>query len=315
MSFRVKKPSELHPYPPAANNLTSEQQSKLGPIEQSITVATSPNSEKIGKGASSITFGLFQPAEVGTGTDAPSINLCVGPSYGISEKAPEDENGVVQSANPNPNLDAASILVAAEGNVAAALGMPTDEKATSAAIGMKATNIAFAARNGIRFATKTDRFNEYGEKQISFSGIEIAAGNDEKDLQAMVKGDDLVKALKSLAKELENVIATSKIFRKEVSDAFAVLAGHTHPDILNMIISAVAAAVDEDPTKILKKVTGGSTLKSIPVMKQCQLSNKFLNEVVERNLTSAQANLNNLSRQYFAEEGTNSITSRVNKVT
>ena len=315
MSFKVEKCSKIRPNPPEANNLTSKQQSKLGPIQQPITVVAEPNSERIGKNTSYIQCGPEQPAERGTGTGEPAIKLCVGPSYGISEKAPEDENGVVQSANPNLNLDAATLLVAAEANMKAALGIPSDPKDKSAAIGMKATNIAFAARSGIRFATKTDRFNEYGEKQISFSGIEIAAGNDEKDLQAMVKGDDLVKALKSLAKELENVIATSKIFRKEVSDAFAVLAGHTHPDIVNMIISAVAAAVDEDPTKILNKVTGGSTFKSIPVMKQCQLSNKFLNEVVERNLTSAQANLNNLGRQYFAEEGTNSITSRVNKVT
>ena len=315
MSFRVEKESERFRYPQEANDLTLEQQSNVELTEQPITVATSPNSEKIGKGTSSITFGPFQPAEIGTGTDAPSINLCVGPSYGISDKAPEDENGVVQSANPNPNLDAASILVAAEGNVAAAIGMPSDEKATSAAIGMKATNIAFAARSGIRFATKTDRFNEYGEKQISFSGIELAAGNDEKDLQAMVKGDDLVKALKSLAKELENVIATSKIFRKQVADTFAVLGNHTHPDVLNMIVSAVAAAVDEDPTKILKKVTGGSTLQNPAVMKQCQMANMYLNEMVEKNLTSAQANLNNWDRQYLGQEGTNSITSRVNKVT
>ena len=69
-------------------------------------------------------------------------------------------------------------------------------------------------REGIKLVTSSDSFNSKGGKIKSRSGIDLIAGNDDSDLQPLVKGDNLVKALESLVEYINGIVETFAAFVK-----------------------------------------------------------------------------------------------------
>ena len=59
-------------------------------------------------------------------------------------------------------------------------------------------------REGIKLITKTDNQNSQGGDVRSILGIDLIAGNDDSDLQPMVKGDNLKNCLMSMSKVCNN---------------------------------------------------------------------------------------------------------------
>jgi len=116
-----------------------------------------------------------------------------------------DSQGNQVATNKSPELDAARIYISqradidspeyfnlAQGNV----GNITNRSA----IAIKADSVRIIGREGIKLVTSTDSYNGASGKYIGqeIQGIDLIAGNDDSDLQPMVKGDNLENVLDSL---------------------------------------------------------------------------------------------------------------------
>ena len=60
---------------------------------------------------------------------------------------------------------------------------------------------------GIRLITGTDKKSTKGGNQYSKFGIDLIAGNDDTDLQPLVKGDNLQVYLESMSNTLDQLRA------------------------------------------------------------------------------------------------------------
>jgi hypothetical protein len=177
-------------------------------IEAEPTRITAKSEREIRKGNSWIVLGRDRPADVKTGYGglghhrAASIDICVGPQgRDVTEWDRKKREKVV--VDPNFQKDAARIYVSAKSdideNFQLADGKIGNVKGKSA-IGIKADGIRIIGREGVKIITKGgDTKNSRGCRMSSVAGIDLIAGNDDIDLQPLVKGKDLANGLKQLA--------------------------------------------------------------------------------------------------------------------
>ena len=254
-----------------------------------------------------------RPAEIGTGKQyelAGAIYICAGASQGIINKTPTDSSGQIQKANRNFNLDASSIYMTANGDIDKYYGLTSGGMGNadgSAAIAVKSTNLRFIARNGVKIITGTDLTNENLSKISSFVGVELIAGNDSRDLQPMVKADNLKEALRHLKLRIEKINATLESFATIQNGFNDALTSHTHPDIINMIVGIVAA-------NGLNKVTDGRTLGD-PIIKAVgELTTGFIDETIIPDCTEHREKLTKFVEKYMGGTEKEDISSRYHKV-
>mgnify|MGYP003117515312 CR=1 FL=1 len=96
---------------------------------------------------------------------------------------------------------------------------------------IKADDVVLMSRtSGIRLITGTDKTNSRGGEQYSKFGIDLIAGNDDQDLQPLVKGDNLTTYLEVLSKSVGQVAAVLLDFLQSQFKFNAALAQHTHYD-------------------------------------------------------------------------------------
>ena len=179
---------------------------------------------------------------------------------------------------------------------------------SSAAIAIKSTDLRLISRNSIKLVTRTDPSNEnLAPIDTSISGIELIAGNDDSDLQPIVKGDYLVEALTDLADRVFKVAETLEHFIKQQADFNSVLASHTHPDALNILFGVVAGG---SPTA----VTEGKTLQDFQTKIQGELTTSFMVSSMLPDIQKHKVNIENFKNQYLSPAGDDYINSRHNKV-
>ena len=175
------------------------------PIREPVPEYIKTSSDVIYKNGNNawIVLGRDRPASLLSGyggrgdTQAASIDLVAG-RLGYEAR----ETGVIRSrrtwVNPSFKKDAARIYISqktdVDENFKLASGFVGNTK-TKSAVAMKADGIRLVAREGIKLVTKTDEKNSQGGDIIATSGIDLIAGNDDSDLQPMVKGDNLVAAM------------------------------------------------------------------------------------------------------------------------
>ena len=104
------------------------------------------------------------------------------------------------------------------------------------AIGIKADSVRLIGREGIKLVTNVDSRGSQGQKIESYSNIELIAGNDDSDMQPLVKGDNLVSALARITESISDFIETtngfvrSQIdFNKTQQEFNQEIAVHVHP--------------------------------------------------------------------------------------
>ena len=146
-------------------------------------------------------------------TQAGAIDMCVGRMGPDPIKYTKDNQKVW--ANPDFKRDAARIYMSQKTDVdknfklaAGQIGSPGVADGTTAprsAIALKADGIRLIAREGIKLVTRTDAKNSQGGPIQGIQGIDIIAGNDDKDLQPMVKGDNLQLALERLVAHVDSL--------------------------------------------------------------------------------------------------------------
>lgn len=310
--FATKKNSELNPSPSEASSM-GDKMSNVS-FSNSVSMVKSKE-EKIIQGSDRtyISLGRDRPGEIGTGNEfepAGAIYVCAGASYGIPEADPTNKEGLILNSNRNFNIDASSIYASANCNIDEYFGIVPGSMGNpenSAAIAVKSTNLRFVARNGIKLVTRTDISNESGAPlDSSISGIEIIAGNDDEDLQPMVKGQSLVDALEDLTDQIFEIVETLEHFLKQQADFNQVLAKHTHPDALNMLVGLFTGG----PTSISK----GRTLEDPETKLQGTKTNGFIVENMMLSVLYHKTNIELFKKQFLSNEGEDYINSRYNKV-
>jgi len=135
-------------------------------------------------------------------TGAAAIDIVVGR---MGSKAAEN-----QLVDPNFTDDAARIYISQKSDVdinfklkAAGVGIANDKSA----IALKADGIRIIAREGIKLVTGTDKSNSQGGDINSIYGIDIIAGNQDEELEPMVKGKKLMATLDELGTRVEELNA------------------------------------------------------------------------------------------------------------
>ena len=159
-----------------------------------------PAGENSGKGA-------------GAATHVGCIDIIAGMSGMLARES--DSKGQKVLTNKNPSLDSARIYISqradidsreyfnlAEGKV----GNLTNRSA----IAVKADSVRIIGREGIKLVTSGDQYSGAAGLFIgdNIQGIDLIAGNDDSDLQPMVKGDDLALLLDNLLALIADVQST-----------------------------------------------------------------------------------------------------------
>ena len=194
--------------------------------------------EKVVEGTNNqfIILGRDRPGNLASGyggegnTHCGMIDIVAGMS-GMFAREVDPETGEPVYTDKSFALDAARIYISQRtdvdknfGLVDGSVGSPT----LRSAIAMKADGIRIVARNGIKLVTGTDTHNSQGVQELISAGIDLIAGNDDRDLQPLVKGSNMIKCVVDLA---EHTADLSSIVLKMVKHIFqleAALAVHTH---------------------------------------------------------------------------------------
>jgi len=247
MSSQSKKRSDIETVPERVkrqlDQLTPEERSKYEGFGGTKKVESIPefiqaDCEKVirGENNSWIVLGRDRPAGVFSGhggggsSHAASIDLCVGRGGAHTKRT--DENGTPLYINNDFKSDAARIYISQKtdidrnfGIVPGIHGNPTNRSA----IGIKADNVRVIARESIKLVTRTDDKNSRDGNINTTLGIQLIAGDDDSDMQPLVKGDNLMAVLDFILKDIESL--TNVVHSMTLSQlAFdQILQAHTHP--------------------------------------------------------------------------------------
>jgi len=139
-------------------------------------------------------------------TQCASIDIVAGRMG--SEVEAFDESGESLFVNPSFKKDAARIYISQKTDIDKYFDLAAGKvgnAASKSGIGIKADNVRIVSRESIKLVTTTDKKNSQGGDVKSVVGIDLIAGNDDGDLQSMVKGENLVEGLGELVDHLDNL--------------------------------------------------------------------------------------------------------------
>ncbi len=191
-----------------------------------------------GQNNSQIVVGRDRPSSLLSGyggrgdSQAGAMDLVVGrKSANIQET---DENGEEIFIDPDFESDAARIYLSQKTDIDSNFNIAqggVGNSVTRSGIGIKADSVRIIGREGIKLVTQTENKNSLGGDIISTKGIDLIAGNNDVDLQPLVKGDNLVEFLNitiDLIKKSNSLI--NSLATKQVA-LDAALSSHTHPTL------------------------------------------------------------------------------------
>jgi hypothetical protein len=167
----------------------------------------------------------------------------VGPPYYVQK--PNDLIRDAAYLYLSQKADVDSLLKVAQGTFGKAVqdesqqSMETRKGFSLAAI--KADDVVIMAReSGIRLITGMDQTNSRGGELSSKFGIDLIAGNNDEDLQPLVKGSNLVQYLTGLSKAVDELRAIVYSFITSQIDMNSVLAEHKHYDPFAIFLGSMA---------------------------------------------------------------------------
>lgn len=198
----------------------------------------STESEKVFEGENNtwITFGRDRPSDIFSGFGGAgkkgcgSIDIVAGR---ISSMPRESKDGESLVADNNVFLDASRINVNqktnGDENFFLANGK-VGKRMAKAFITLKSDNLRFIAREGIKLVTGTDKYDSSGKLINRIFGIDLIAGNNDKELQPIPKGDNLQEFLsKSLNETVAQHGSELANIYKILIQLCGYLSSHIHP--------------------------------------------------------------------------------------
>lgn len=198
-----------------------------------------------GKNNQWIVIGRDRPGDLLSGyggrgdTKCGSIDIVVGrrlPKQGI-----RDEAGDKIYVNPDFSGDAARIHISQRTNIDNNFKLKDGSVGNSVAasgIGIKADSVRIIGREGIKLVTRADDKNSMGGEINRVKGIDLIAGNNDRDLQPMVKGRNLKDFLQKLQQDISALTGMINSLATKQVALDATLGSHTH-----LVTTAVVGTV------------------------------------------------------------------------
>ena len=226
-------------------------------------------------------------------TAAASIDLVAGRmGYEAATVNEKDEKLYV---DPSFKKDAARVYISQKSDIDEYFNLvegKVGNSKTKSSIGIKADGVRIIAREGIKLVTGTDVRNSQGAKVRTISGVDIIAGNEDKDLQPMIKGKNALEAIDRLTHHVDKLSG--------IVDAFLHIQMEYNKHIASHYHISPFFAVPTLPSEIL-----------IPEGAKC-LINQLTK--VKRGLLDFKINLASYRVTYLTIYGKNYICSRHNNV-
>jgi hypothetical protein len=158
-----------------------------------------------------------------------SIDLVAGMSGMMARVV--DSRGNLVNTDKSPELDAARIYISQRTDIDknfnladGIVGSPTPRSG----IAIKADGVRIVARDGIKLVTGTDTYNSQGVSIDSISGIDLIAGNNDEDMQPLVKGNNMELALREVLELINDLSGIMLAHQKNYAQLLVSLAVHTH---------------------------------------------------------------------------------------
>ena len=114
-------------------------------------------------------------------------------------------------ADPDLRKDSARIYMSQKADVDNYFKLADGEQGSSeakSAIAMKADDVRVISRQGIKLVTGTDPKNSQGGKTRSAGGIDLIAGNNDEDIQPLLKGNITAKCLSDIITKISRLNGT-----------------------------------------------------------------------------------------------------------
>lgn len=174
-----------------------------------------------------------------------------------SEAAQVNENGEPLYADPDFQRDAARIYVAQKTDVDRNFRLVDGTVGSTpmrSAVVLKADQVRIVARESIKFVTGVDNKNSQGGNTRSIQGIDLIAGNNDSDMQPLVKGQNLQACLEHIMQRLDELNGIVDTFVQSQIEYNTVLAAHIHPSVVGPTgpsIETAVAAVKAVPSQVI----------------------------------------------------------------
>jgi len=260
------------------------------------TVAEKP---WVGLNNSHIVLGKDRKSEAWTGyggkgyPESGMIHLVAG-HFGAGLKDYKEDPRNPVRANPNFMLDSAYVYISQTSDIDDYLELKPGTIGNSvkkSAIAIKADDVRIIGERGIKLVTR--RFSEDSKRSkiAQLKGIDLIAGNDDKDLQPMLKGNNTIQSLDEMTSLLEQTLECLMEILFYQSAANASIANHEH----------------------MTAVPGKTTLPISAELKVNTLkANYVFDEVSNKKLDSIRKNLTIFKQNYLNKSGEDYIASRYN---
>jgi len=187
-----------------------------------------------------IVFGRDRPSTKSSGemlkgaSHAGSIDICAGRAS--TEASEMDENGQPIFFNNDFKADASRIYISQKTSIDRNFGLVPGKvgnyngQLSRSGIALKADNLRFIARNGIKLVTRTDDTTSRDGDVNEVRGVDIIAGNNDSDLQQMVKGNNLNELLILMCNDIRTIAQSLHLSLINQMTLNKMLAAHTHVD-------------------------------------------------------------------------------------
>lgn len=217
-----------------------------------------------------IVLGKDRPSSLASGyggkghTQCGSVDIVVGRMSANPKEV--DKQGKSVYTEPNFYSDAARIHISQKTDVDRNFGIVKGKNGESvgvSGIGIKADAVRVVARTGgIKLVTNTDLKDSRGGEVRSFRGVELIAGNDDEDMQAMVKGKNLRRCIIAVMKEVERTQGLLFAFMKEQVEYNIAMMNHRHITVFPGQESIVSIGGLTAGTKNICQVVGPLTINA-----------------------------------------------------
>jgi hypothetical protein len=162
------------------------------------------------------------------------------------------------------------------------------------AIAIKADDIRIISRQGIKLVTATDPKNSQGGLVKSASGIDLIAGNDDADMQPLVKGDNLADFLEQLVHKISVLDGTLINYINYQLQFNEGVMNHYHRSPFGAIVTSPDIDVLPFVGPSVANKQFGNTAASLARHKSNlkKLSNNYLNKGAKKYINSRNNNTN-----------------------
>jgi hypothetical protein len=187
--------------------------------------------DNITKGSNNtwIVLGRDRPASRASGYAGLGDTQCGAIDLVVGRMADKPKDGVY--VDPNFTTDSARIYISQKTDIDTNFNLVNGTIGKSIArsgIGIKADSVRIIGREGIKLVTGVDKKNSQGGEISVIQGIELIAGNDDKDMQPLVKGDNLSDGLEKLCDNVESLSGILSTFLSSQMDFNTTAATHYH---------------------------------------------------------------------------------------